>query len=216
MSSVSRGKVRSWRAGFNTFLPFILGLLVSGCASTPKEKEDKQKDKEVAALRVHLEAKGNDAGAKPVSILRSSPVLVTVEREALLDERDIKLARLVDSMGGFQLVIECNLHGRLALEAGSVTRLGRRMAIASTWETGDGKHTETRWLAAPVFRQALRDGVFAFTPDCSREEAEHIVRGLNHLAVKLENQPKPGKKPDPDAATPSSAADAIKAYQEGR
>lgn len=209
--------MRSWRQTFNIYFPLLLpGLLVGGCATTPEAKKNRQEKQEVAALRVHLEAKGDASGSRAVPVLRSNPVVVSVESESLLDERDVKAARLVEVPGGFAIAIECTLHGRLALEGGSVSRLGQRMAIASTWEIGDGAHTETRWLAAPVFRQPLRDGVFSFTPDCTREEAEHIVRGLNRLAVKLENQPKPGKQPDDFKTGPSSAEEAIKAYKEAR
>jgi hypothetical protein len=207
--------VRSYGIRFNSFFPILLvGLLVWGCATTPEEKKAKAEKKEVASLRVHLEA--NDGG-KPVSVLRSSPVELKVESEALLDERDIKSARLTEAFGGFAIVIETTIHGRMALESGSVTRLGRRMAIASTWSKGDGESTDTRWLAAPVFRQPLRDGYFVFTPDCSHEEAEHIVRGLNNVAIKLENQEKSGKKEKSDLPTqPSAAEETMKAYKEAR
>lgn len=208
--------MRSWRGRFNTFLTLVLGFLTWGCDTTPKGKQVREEKKEVAALRIHLEANEDAPGAKTVSVLRSSPVQLSVERDALLDERDIKSARLMETPGGFLIVIECTFHGRMSLEAGSVTRMGRHMAIASTWATGDGEHTDTRWLAAPVFRQALRDGVFSFTPDCSLEEARHIVRGLNNVAVKLENQPKPGKKAEAENAAPSAAGDTIKAYKEAR
>jgi hypothetical protein len=216
MTTFSDRKVRSYGIRFNFFFPMLLaGLLAGGCATTPEEKKAKQEKNEVAALRLHLEA--NEAG-KTVSVLRSSPVRLQVESEAFFDERDIKTAKLMDSLGGFSIAIETTPHGRLTLESGSVTRLGRRMAIASTWVTGDGQSTVTRWLAAPVFRQPMRDGYFAFTPDCTREEAAHIVRGLNNVAIKLENQQKPGKKERKDdiQTPPSSAEEAIKAYKEGR
>lgn len=216
MTTFSGRKVRSYGIRFNSIFPTLLvGLLVWGCATTPEEKKAKAEKKEVASLRVHLEA--GDMG-KTVSVLRSSPVQLQVEGEALLDERDVKSVRLTEAFGGFAIVVETTIHGRLALESGSVTRLGRRMAIASTWSTGDGQSTETRWLAAPVIRQPLRNGFFSFTPDCTHEEAEHIVRGLNNVAIKLENQDKPGKKPEKDdiKSQPSSAEEAIKAYKEGR
>ncbi len=216
MTTFSDRKVRSYGIRFNSFFPMLLvGLLAWGCATTPEEKKAKQEKNEVAALRLYLEA--GDTG-KTVSVLRSSPVRLQIESEAFLDERDVKTARLTDTFGGFAIAIETTSHGRMTLEAGSVTRQGRRMAIACTWETGDGKSTETRWLAAPVFRHPMRDGYFTFTPDCSREEAEHIVRGLNNVAIKLENQQKPGKKPEKSdlPSQPSSAEEAIKAYKEGR
>ena len=214
--------MRSWLGAFNTFFPGLLAAgLVAGCATTPEAKQERAQDKEVAALRLHLETKDDAPKAKVVTVLRSSPVTLSVESEAFMDERDVKAARLVDSLGGFAIVIEGTMHARLVLEMNSVARLGRRMAIASTWTTGKDT-TETRWLAAPALRQPLRDGAFSFTPDCSREEAEHIVRGLNNVAVKLENQPKP---PKPDGKTAGKSGkpgktenpdDAIKAFKEAR
>ena len=53
--------------------------------------------------------------------------------------------------------------------------------------------TEARWLAAPRISQRIKDGVLVFTPDATREEAERIVRGLNNVAIKLGNKPKPAK-----------------------
>ena len=42
---------------------------------------------------------------------------------------------------------------------------------------------DPRWLAAPVFTKRITDGVLVFTPDCTREEADRIVKGLK-LAIK--------------------------------
>ena len=73
----------------------------------------------------------------------------------------------------------------------------RRLAIAAQF--GE-KEVQMRWLAAPVIRKRVTDGILAFTPDASREETELIVRGLNNVAVKLGNQPK--KKKSAKAASP--------------
>jgi hypothetical protein len=152
-------------------------------------------------------------------VLRNNPVTLSVDTEPFLDERDIVRARLVDALGGTAIAIDCTFHGRLALEMTSVSRLGRRMAVVSTWTTGKDL-TETRWLAAPLFREPLRDGAFSFIADCSREEAEHIVRGLNNVAIKLENQPKPPKaakaKAGAKPAEPKPDEDPIKAFKEAR
>ena len=67
-----------------------------------------------------------------------------------------------------------------------------------------------------------RFGAFSFIADCSREEAEHIVRGLNNVAIKLENQPKPPKaaktkaKAGAKPAAPKTGEDPIKAFKEAR
>ena len=68
---------------------------------------------------------------------------------------------------------------------------GRRFAIAAQF--GE-KELEMRWLAAPILNRRITDGILAFTPDASREEAELIVRGLNNTAIKLGNQKKKKNK----------------------
>jgi hypothetical protein len=74
----------------------------------------------------------------------------------------------------------------------TVSKQGRRVAVWSKW-------TEGRWLAAPQVMKPIEDGVLVFAIDGTREEAERIVRGLNNVAVKLGNKPKPDKKAEETA-----------------
>lgn len=202
-------------ARFNRILRSIavVLLLATGCESTnTSKKADPDKDA-VATIRFHIEVDDRSSGFQTISVVRSSPVQLKVEKEAAIDERDVKSARIIESNGSFLIGIEFNLHGRMVLEMSSVAHLGRRLAIQSIWSTG--KETpNSRWLAAPQMTMALRDGSVAFTPDASREEARKIVVGLNHIAVKLKNQPKPGKEEKPQST--DKAEDAIKAFQEPR
>ncbi len=219
MSAISAPKMRGWPARINTFLPVFtaLGLAaaLSGCASDPDKKKEPKKDKEVAALRIHVEQRENGEGGKEVSVLRASPVTFKIEKEPFLDERDLKSAKLEETFTGFAITLRTTLHGRLLLEMNSVSRLGRHLAIVSTWEVGKDK-TETRWIAAPQLKAALRDGTLTFVADCTREEAEHIVRGINNVAIKLENQPKPEKPKKDKPSTDDANPDAAKPYQEPR
>ena len=62
------------------------------------------------------------------------------------------------------------------------------------------RYTEARWLAAPMITRRITNGLFVFTPDCSREEAERIVLGLNHVARQthkdeLKNEPEETSEP---------------------
>lgn len=212
--------MRGWPARINTFLPVFVALGVAatlfGCASTPEKKEESKKKKEVAALRIHVEQRENGEGGKEISVLRASPVTLKIEKEPFIDERDLVSAKLEETITGFAITLRTTLHGRLLLEMNSVSRLGRHLAIVSTWEVDKDK-TETRWIAAPKLKAALRDGVLTFVPDCSREEAEHIVQGINNVAIKLENQPKPEKPSKKDKSSADAAnPDAAKPYQEPR
>jgi preprotein translocase subunit SecD len=96
-----------------------------------------------------------------------------------------------DPLGGFEFTIQFDRQGTRLLEQYSTASKGKRIAVFSYFgnpkEPGKG---EVRWLAAPVVRERITDGIFTFTPDASREEAERIARGLNNVArVKEKDNP---------------------------
>ncbi|MEO5804803.1 MAG: hypothetical protein ABIR24_14860 [Verrucomicrobiota bacterium] len=168
---------------FNTYL--LAAALLLGCKS-PQEKIDSaqasKEKKELSTVRLHLEGGSEATGLGiPVSILRTSPISMNVDKDSFLDERDVLRAGVADYTGGFVIQIQFNDHGKLVLDAVSASNKGKRMAIMS--EFGD-----SRWLAAPVFSKRITDGVLTFTPDATREEAERIVRGLNNVASKIKKQ----------------------------
>lgn len=174
-------KIR-WSA-FNLYL--LAAVFLVGCKS-PQEKMDaaeaSRQKKELTALRVHLEAgNGTPARSQAVPILRSSPVLVKVETESILDERDILSATLADHMGGFVIQIQFDDHGTLVLDTTSKSNKGKRIAIMCDFG-------EQRWLAAPVLPRRITDGLLTFTPDATREEAVRIVRGLNNTVAKIKKK----------------------------
>jgi hypothetical protein len=82
-------------------------------------------------------------------------------------------------MGGFQVMIQFDRQGTWLLEQYSVAARGKRVAIFSQFG-------EARWLAAPVLARRIADGLFVFTPDATRAEAERIVRGLVTVAKKAQ------------------------------
>jgi hypothetical protein len=49
---------------------------------------------------------------------------------------------------------------------------------------------QSGWLAAVLIRQRNSTGVFRFTPDASREEADRIVRGLRNVIAKKDKMDK--------------------------
>ena len=164
---------------FNGILILVAAALAGGCTTS----EDRILKKQTSTLRVHVEA---DAGvsdrSSAVSIHRAKPMLLNVDREVVLDERDVANALLVDQPGDlFAVEINFNSHGARVLERISVVSRGRRMAIFS--EFG-----EARWLAAPVIAARNTSGRIVFTPDATREEAQRFVRGLNNLVRKMERK----------------------------
>jgi len=163
---------------FNIYLalPILLGLFC-GCQTDPQ-------DKVVGALRVHIEVNSDPAGtSQTVSVIRSDPVLVTIARESILTEMNIVTAKVLNAAGGFAIEIKFDENGEWLLEQYSAANPGRHLALFAQWSEKPGSG---RWLAAPIITRRISDGVLAFTPDCSREEADQLVLGLNNVAKKTQ------------------------------
>ncbi len=152
--------------------------LACGCEATVKST------KPVTLLRFHVETSPDDTGLNtPVPIGRAQPVLITVERSPFIDERDVAKAELIEDLGVIFIRIQFTRRGRWLLEQYSTSNPGRRCAIYCQF--GSPKSPVSRWLAAPMFRHPITDGVFVFAPDATKTEAEQIVAGLNRLAKQL-------------------------------
>ena len=169
---------------FNLYLlAALVAMTVCGC-QTEKDK----KDKELATFRFYLQASPEDTDrSMEVPIYRASPVQVQVQKEPVLTEAHVASARVVDVLGGFDLLIQLNRQGAWLLQGYSATYSGKHYVVFSQF--GE-KAKETRWLAAPMFNHILSDGILQFTPDASREEAEEIAKGLNNIAKKNESNDK--------------------------
>ena len=167
--------MKVWIVRFNIYLLVVFAALLSGCKTT----EEKERSKEASTLRFHLEinADGTDRNSG-VPVYRRKPMLLNVTRDAFLNEGDIDEASVVDVLGGFSIQIRFNRHGTLVLNATTIANKGRRIGIHSQFG-------EARWLAAPMITRQIQNGIFVFTPDASREEAERIVRGVNNVVAKL-------------------------------
>lgn len=155
----------------------------SGCVSP----EEKQKRKEASTLKLHLQM-DFDTGDRTqlIEVVRAKPTVLRVERVPFLDESHVVDAKVVDTIGGFAIMVQFDFHGTLALESVSTTHRNKCVAIFSLF-------TEGRWLAAPQLNTRITDGTLVFTPDATREEAERIVRGLNNVAIQMGNKSKTDK-----------------------
>lgn len=153
---------------------YLLLLALSGCGTLGKKKE-------FSTIRFYLEVNpdGTDRNG-PVPVHRTNPLYVNVQKEAFLKEGHLQRAYVVDATGGFEIRLEFGRKGRLLLEQYSTAYRGKRIAIFATFG-------ESRFLGAPILNRSITDGIFTFTPDTSREEADRIVRGLNNVSDKLEN-----------------------------
>jgi preprotein translocase subunit SecD len=162
-------------------------LAVVSLCGCQTHKNDK--NKLLATFRVHLEtaAEQETAGSQKVPIYRAAPVEIEVEKDPFLTEAHVASARVVNVLGGFDIMIQLNRQGIWLLQEYSAANSGKHYAIFSQF--GE-KGKNSRWLAAPQFSRVISSGIIQFTPDASREEADDIVLGLNNLAKKNESNDK--------------------------
>ncbi len=163
---------------FNIYfaLAAAIALMCGGCRT---EKPD---EKTVGILRIHLETvPGTTEISTAVSVLRSDPLAVTIGHDPVLTEANIIAARVIDVPGGFAFEIRFDGTGTWMLEQYSAANPGKHLVIFGQW---GNKVEDGRWLAAPLISHRIGDGVLAFTPDATREEADQLVLGLNNIAKK--------------------------------
>ncbi|HTD65503.1 MAG TPA: hypothetical protein VK846_03095 [Candidatus Limnocylindria bacterium] len=169
---------------FNGFLVLLALALASGCATS----EERKRKKEFSTLRIHVESDQQSDHSSAISIIRSAPILLNIDREPVLMENNVLAALVVEQPGGFGVEIKFDRQGTWILERTTVVSRGKRLAIFSDFG-------QARWLAAPLITSRNQSGTLRFTSDCTREEAERFVRGLNntvHKAERRENWPFPG------------------------
>jgi hypothetical protein len=159
---------------FNIYLAvWVIATCTTGCRSAGTSKKEEQ----FAKVRFHLEVRPDGtARSARVPVIRSSPVMVNVQTEPFLDERDVAEAAVMETPGGYELSVQFNEHGKLVLSGITTEHKGRRIVIQAEWP-------EMRWLAATKILRAINDGKLSFIPDADREECERIARGLNNTAA---------------------------------
>lgn len=149
-----------------------------------RKAEEKKHSKEASTIRFHVEtgALGTERSIE-ISVLRSQPMKLSVEREPFINEGNVVQASLVEAEETFSIRIQLDRQGTWMLENMTASNTGKRLAIYSQF--GD-----SRWIAAPMIRKRISNGEITFTPDASREEAERIIRGLNNIAAKVQKKNK--------------------------
>jgi hypothetical protein len=163
---------------FNTYLLLAgVALGFAGC-----EMMQSSKNSEISTFRVHLQVNPDGTkGNEPVPVFREKPVLININKQPFLSEINVTTAKLVEAMGGFSMQVQLDRQGMWLLEQYTIANRGMHLVIFSQFgETSD----KGRWLAAPLIKQRITDGMLTFTPDATREEADRIVTGLNNLVAK--------------------------------
>jgi preprotein translocase subunit SecD len=166
-----------WMRQFNLYFALMAALgLLCGCQS-------KKDNSPVGVLRVHLEATADNFDtSQSISLMRADPVLITIGKNPILTEANIVAAKVIDTPGGFAIEIQFDESSALMLEQYTASNPGKHLVIFGQW--GD-KISDGRWLAAPLITHLISNGILSFTPDCSREEADQLVLGLNTVSKKL-------------------------------
>ena len=169
-------------ARFNLYLSLLIGVALAwGCKSDGSQKKAPKKG--FSVLRLHIEANldGTDKNG-PVMIGRQTPFALNVNKLPFVEEVHLAKASLADDgLGGFELRIQFNRQGAGLLEQYTVANKGRHIGVFAELD-------DFRWIAAPLITKRISDGVFSFTPDATREEAEKLVLGLNQVVKKLRNR----------------------------
>lgn len=163
---------------FNLYLAVLLLPALCSCAYFQKKKPEA-----AGAIRIHVESPVSVADkTQTVSLLRSSPVVVTVEIDPVVTEANLIAATLIEAPGGFAVRVRFDETGGWMLEQATARNPGKHLVIFGQW---GNKASEGRWLAAPLLNRRIADATVTFTPDASREEAQKMVDGLNNLAKLL-------------------------------
>ena len=162
-------KIGFW--AFNTYL-LLLAAAMLGCQS-PAAKKD------YSTLRMYIETNPDGTSHnEAVKIGRSDPFQVNIEKVPFITEYQVETASVIESMGGFQIMLQFNRQGSWLIEQYSLASREKRAVIMSSFP-------DPRWLAAPKLTRRIADGVLVFTPDCTREEADRIVLGLNNIVKQI-------------------------------
>jgi hypothetical protein len=164
-------------ATFNIYLLLSALAWSTGCR-TPEER---QHAREASTLRVYVDTGRNGNSSGGITVYRSNPIQISVEREPFLTEAELESAAVIDMPGGFGIQAQFNGHGAMILEQVTVAHKGEHLAIQSTF-------SETRWLAAPVITRRISNGQLIFTPDATRDEADRIVRGVTNVIAKIKKK----------------------------
>jgi preprotein translocase subunit SecD len=173
--------------GFNLYLILALVLVTAAGCKSPESKKKSLEKKVLSTLRVHLEARPDPMGrTETADVYRASPIKFTIDKEPFLTEASVKEAKVTEVTGGFALQIQFDRQGGLLLEQYTSANRTKHLIISSQFvNPGEEKINQGRWLAAPQIKTHITDGLLIFTPDATKEEAQRIALGLNHVAEKL-------------------------------
>ena len=177
--------MRVYTFRFNLILWLVTLPLLGGCASWG------HKDDLVSAVRIHMAAPADTAGPhnemeETVSVLRSDPVQITIDKQPILTEENLVAAKMISTPGAPAIELRFDENGTWILEQYSSANPGGHFVIFGQW----GKDLkDSRWLAAPLISRRINDGILSFTPDMSHDEATNFILGLKNVVKQFQSNP---------------------------
>jgi hypothetical protein len=165
---------------FNIYLLLLLAFgLACGC-STPEEKEAKNA---LSTLRIFLEVNPDYPGLSENADFQG--VQMNIQKEPILNETDIREVTLIQANDDYCLTLRLEDRGTLLFEQYTAGNPKKHLVVFSQWvEAGQKKVNAGQFLAAPKITGRIVNGMFTFTPACTHDEAERIVKGLNNAIKK--------------------------------
>ena len=168
-----RPRINFYLFALNTLLLATLALAPGpGCAARdPHGNKIKP-----AQLRLHLESY-QDVSERLITVTlgRAAPFSFSVEKGPFLKDDQIVAAALAEGDGLYAIKIKLDHQGETILNQLSSANSGKRIAVWADFG-------EVRWIGSVRIEKRITNGELIFTPDTTREEAEKIVDGVNHLA----------------------------------
>jgi len=171
---------------FNLFLALAVLLApLCGCEYL------KHRNEPTGAMRIHIElaadnAAGSMGAGETVSVFRSDPISVTIDKDPILTEANLVAAKVISTPDAPAIEVRFDENGTWILEQYSASNPGRHFVIYGQWGK---KLKDGRWLAAPLITSRMNYGILSFTPDMSRDEANQFVLGLNNVAKEFQTKP---------------------------
>jgi hypothetical protein len=177
--------MRVYALRFNLFLLVAaLSPLLGGCGSLGHQES-------LSTVAIFVSVAPNTGRAfkgstETVSVLRSDPVQVTIDKQPILTEGNVVAAKVISTPAAPGIELRFDPMGTVVLEQTSATNPGGHFVVYGQW----GKDLKNkRWLMAPLITTRIHDGILSFTPDMSRDEANEFVLGLNNAAKKFQTSP---------------------------
>ncbi len=178
---------------FHLVVLTVMTCSLVSCSTTNENgvKESRDPDKQLGLLRIYLEIHEDGIRSQRVQVLRSAPFEVVVDRNPILTEANLDSISVKHNELGMFIELQADRRGSWLLESYTATNTGRRLVISAAFP-------EMIWLAAPIIRARVADGVIRFAPDATVEEAKQLEIAVMNSIRKIKNLKKPKVEKDSD------------------